>query len=336
MLDKVEIKLSGVLLTEFESYFIESDIYNAADAFRLELRQHSIEIKPGTRCEIFVNDTLEMTGIVDRISRDYDKGSINLTLEGRDLMGPVVDSCVEEFIDLENITLKTLAEYLLKKVPFINRKGIEYSKGHKAKDSEDRQMRAEPGDTVFEVLRRFALSRGLLFFSMPDGRMLFGKPTEKGDIEFHLICRESGESNNTMQGRMTEDISQRYSKVTVLGQRQGHDELSVDQVNILATATDKDFPFYKPFVTTMNHDAESPLRLAKLTLERQRFEGFVLEYTVSGHSQGGKNFTVNSLCRVEDEVLGVNGVYLIYARTFEGGRKGFTTRLRLGLPGVIQ
>ena len=49
--------------------------------------------------KVFVNDQLELTGIVDRRLRRFDKQGKKLVVEGRDLMGLIVDS-VEEVVNL--------------------------------------------------------------------------------------------------------------------------------------------------------------------------------------------------------------------------------------------
>jgi len=42
-------------------------------------------------------------------------------------------------------------------------------------------------------------------------------------------------------------------------------------------------------------------------------------------------------CKVHDEALGIDGVYLIYGRTFERSKQdGTFTSLKLGPPGLVQ
>ncbi len=67
-----------------------------------------------------------------------------------------------------------------------------------------------------------------------------------------------------------------------------------------------------------------------------RREGFALSYKVAGHAQGETNWMINELVQVTDEVTEVDGVFLVYGRTFGLTRQGAFTSLKLGLPGVIQ
>ncbi|MDR3631553.1 MAG: hypothetical protein P4L42_14620 [Desulfocapsaceae bacterium] len=353
--DNISLQIAGRRIERFLSYSIEADLYTADDAFSLELAKPEVEIKRGQRCELYVNGVLELTGIIDKGCRKYDKAGLTLRIEGRDLMGLLVDSCCEQFVTVEGKKLSELAQMLLATVPFINRKNITYQenivgklKGKKKTvdepmmgymDTPQKISQIEPGMTVFEVLKTYAASRGLMFFAMPDGTFVFGRPKAKGEPVFTLTCTKSGVGNNVLEGEEIDDISKRYSKVTVIGQQQGRDDMGMDatQITTQGVEEDKDFPFYKPFVSKDNNDSQSPSLHARFLMEQQRHHGYQLHYKVQGHSQNGKNWRINELCRVRDEVLGVDGVYLIYGRTMERSRQdGTVTRLKLGMPGLVQ
>src|SRR6185295_9652577 len=334
MSDKVELRVAGLKIENFKSYSITSSLYTAGDAFNMEFAQPEVRVSGGMRCEVYVNDALELTGIIDKDTRGGDKSGNTLRIEGRDLTGLLIDSCVEDFVDLDDISLQGLTKLLLKKVPFINRKNIVFAKGHAAAgdDESGTPPKLEPGETIFDALRKFALARGLLFFSYPDGTLVFGKPLSKGKAEFQLTRLKATDDTNVLKGECTNDLSKRFSKINVIGQQDGSDP---EDVNVEAVVSDPTFPFYKPLVLNMNHDGDSPARFGRMTLDRQRSEGFQLSYEVAGFSQQGKNWGINRMCNIEDDVTEVRGTYLIYGRTFEQNKEGGrTTKLHLGYPGV--
>ncbi|HRR39723.1 MAG TPA: hypothetical protein P5244_00680 [Syntrophales bacterium] len=353
MSDSILLQIGGQRIQNFLRYTIEADIYTADDAFSLELANPEIVVKNGQRCELYVNGVLELTGIVDKRQPGYSKAGVSLQIEGRDLGGLLVDSYCEEFIDVRGMTLKALAERLIRKVPFIKRKDIIYQenirgnlkkkKGRSAAlammDSAQNFVKIEPGQSIFEVLKTYAMSRGMMFFSLPDGTFVFGKPKDGGEPLFCLITRKKDTGqNNVLEGKLVDDISKRYSKITVVGQQQGTDGMGATEINTLSPPViDSTFPFYKPYVATDQNDSRSPKLHAQMLMERMKYEGFRLEYKVPGHSQGGINWRINEMCRVTDEVLGLDGDYLIYGRTFELSKEqGVITTLKLGLPGMVQ
>lgn len=79
-----------------------------------------------------------------------------------------------------------------------------------------------------------------------------------------------------------------------------------------------------------------------MLMEKHRFDGFKLQYKVARHSQEGRNWAINEMCHVTDEVLitdkgvSIAGDYLIYGREFEMSKRGSYTTLRLGYPGVAE
>ncbi|MDR2551459.1 MAG: hypothetical protein LBD10_14810 [Desulfobulbus sp.] len=351
--DNVTLEVGGRRIERFLSYEINADLYIADDVFSLEVARPEVVIAPGQKCELYVNGELELTGIVDRCSRRFDKQGLTYRIEGRDLMGLLVDSYCEEFVTIQGKKLSELAQMLLKKVPFINREKIVYQedvvgklKGKKKTvddpmvgymDTPQKIGQIEPGMTVFEVLKNYAASRGLMFWAKPDGTFVFGRPKLKGEPVYELTNLKSGRGNNVLDGEENNDISRRYSKVVVIGQQQGSDDLSGPAaINTRAEAVDAEFPFYKPYVATDNNDAQSPALHARFIMEQQRHEGYQLIYTVQGHGHRGRNWQINELCRVRDEDLGVDKVFLIYGRTFRRSKTGGTiTALKLGKPGVV-
>jgi prophage tail gpP-like protein len=339
MPDKISLLIGGKKVENFKSYSIEADLYTADDAFSLELSNPGTKISAGARCELYVNDRLVLTGIADMVDKGGDKSGTTLRLEGRDLMGLLVDSYCEEFIDLQGMTLKALTERLMKTVPYINRKAVQYQSGTlKRIDTARNHTKIEPGQTVFDVLKTYALSRGLMFFALENGTFVFGRPKTGGAPLYHLIRRKSDpRENNIESGNLSDNIARRYSKIVVTGQQQGADDIAPEDINTPpTTVTDPTFPFYKPYYETDQNDALSPMRHARMRLEQMKFEGFQLKYTVPFHSQNGEPWRINEICHVIDEDLDVDGDYLIYGRTFRLDKSGSYTELKLSYPGVVQ
>jgi prophage tail gpP-like protein len=347
--DTVYLLIDGKLIEHFISYNVMSDLFVAEDTFQLELANPEIFIEEGQECELYVNDRLELKGYIEVVDETSDKSGTKVIVEGKDFMGLLVSSYCEDFIKLENIELKALAERLLRKVPYINLNDIKYGKGDKDRAVELSQrkeefdyVQIEPGQTIFDVLKNYAMSRGMLFFNLPDGTFVFGQPVTAGEPEFTLIRRKSGKGNNIKGGGRKRDISRRYSRVKVIGQKQGSDSLTSTDLNVEGVYEDKDFPFYKPFVATTEYDGQDPIKYAKILAENQQFNGNQFTYTVRGHSQGTKNYQVNKVCHVIDETLvnkdgsTVDDNFLIYSRVFERSKEsGTTTTLKLSKLGVL-
>jgi len=354
MSDVVTLQIGNQRIENFTSYDIEADLYQAADTFKLELANPEAPIKAGMQCKLFINDQLELTGLIDKTAKKYDKNGTNLSVEGRDLMGLLVDSHAEKFGDVHGKTVKQLAEMLLPSIPIIQRSQIIYQENVVGKlkgkrktadnplvafmDTPQKFSHIEHGMTVFEVLAVYAASRGLMFFSLPDGTFVFGRPKISGTPLFKIITRRDGQGNNVISGEEVNDISRRYSKITVVSQVQGLNifEMDARKVNVKnKPIIDPDFPFYKPLVVKLNNDSQTPALYGRMLLEKQKHDGYSLAYTAPLHSQNGKNWAINELCTVNDEVLAVQRTMLIFNRRFRKTKQGSWTDIKLGPPGLV-
>lgn len=313
---------------------IESDLYVAGDLFEIKLPS-KMNVPASARCRVYINGQLEMDGLVDRVTRGYDKKSGAYSrVEGRDLMGILVDSYNEEFFDIEGMTIKAVANRLLKNVPYINRKEIVYANGADRLDAARKSTHIDPGSKVCETLQGIALSRGLLFYSLPDGRLVFGVPTGRTKNKFTIVNKDGINHSNVEEAHFVEDLSVRYSKIIAITQTQDEEP---GEANVSAVKADESFPFYKPCVVVLDEDETSPARVAAMHLDRQRFEGTNVQYTVKGLSQNGRNWTIDEICSIDDEVLGIKADMLIYNRTYRYSKtNGAYTDLQLSFPGAVK
>jgi|GEM_PF-419627 len=356
--DSIYLEVNGRQVRHFISYRVEADLYVADHAFSLEIGLPEFDISLGARCRLLVNDQEELTGIVDRRCKRTDKNGSRMTIEGRDLMGLVVDSYCEQFVTVEGKKLSELAHMLLKDIPFINSKRILYQKdlvgklktrrsrdasygleGIMGADGAERIAQIHPGMSKFQVLSMYAISRGQMFYMLPNGTFVFGRPLVGGDPEYEIVFNPEGLGNNVLMAEEDANISQRYSKVTVVGQQQADtlDGLDAGKVNISGTVTDPSFPFYKPFVQLSHNDSQTPKQHARLLMDKQRHDGYRLSYQVPRHSQNGRNFTINKVARVADTVHGVHGSFLVSGRSFQLDKSsGSTTLLKLSPLGLIE
>ncbi len=338
MSDNIELRIGGYKYTKYKSYRVESDLYEAADAFSFDVYPFGDFLpKAGMKCELFVNGALEFTGIIDRVGCGYESSGRFISIKGRDVMSLIVDSYCETFETIRNRNLIEVAEKLLKKIPYIS--SIEYDDAAKRRDASKPFIQIEPGQKIFDVLKDLSISRGLLFYASANGSLVFRKPRGKGRCVFN-IRRKDGEPNfDIIRGESVEDISSRYSRYIVLTQEQGSDEDDPIVINAKAIVEDDEFPFrdilVKPFVEAVFDDKVVPEKLAKLHLEKNRALSKTVFYQLKGHSQNVYNWAIDELVDVDDDELGIKSQLLVYSRTFSGSTSGQFTDLKLGTPGLI-
>jgi prophage tail gpP-like protein len=336
MPDKVELKINGCKIADWANYSIVSNLWEAAGSFSMTCSYRNVDVDRGDRCELWVNDTLEMTGIIDAKRKGYSKDGVYLNLSGRDLMGLVINAYCKDFVTMEGVTLYAASQKLLKDIPFINRKDIVYGDGAKSLDKAHAFKQIEPGQKVFDTLKDMSTARGLMFYCRPDGTFIFGKPKGRGRVALALKCIGGKNYSSILSAESEQDASQEYSEIRVLGQQQGSADAGPESINTTAVLKNPNAKIQQTYVEVVNEDDESPAKKARFILEHQQASAHTISYKVSGHSQNGINWSTDELCAIEDDVVDINGTYLIYSRTFTLSKEeGYTTELRLGVPGVI-
>lgn len=334
--DKVELRVQKFKIASFKHYSMDSSIYTADSMFSFQTYDPELEIVAGDRCEVWIGGVLVDTGIIDRRRKWYSKDDSGITFEGRNLMGLVVDSFCETFKTYKNKTVRAMAEELLKDIPFLSRKNIEYDPRAESADSALEYVQVEPGQRVFDVLRDIAISRGLAFYCRPNGTFVFRKPSGTGDTRFSLVHVQGKNRSRIEHAEDVRDISEQYSRVTVVGQQQGTSGGSASAINTKATEEYSGLPFRRPYVEVNNNDALTPKKRAKMLIEQMRYRGNAVTYSVGGHTQNGEPWAPDELCAVWDDRLEIHETLLVYSRAFSFDKdSGSHTDLTLGPKGVI-
>lgn len=339
MRDEIILLIDNKPFADFLSFTADSDLFQAADAWNAVISDDKNEIGVGQCVELYVNKSKELVGIVDRVkSRATKKGRV-LEISGRDLMGMLCNHDITEYgadVDLGGKTLGTIAKTVMRSIPFISPLlDIVYDGNAERIAVPYDTLKAEPGQSAFDLLKTVATGRGLHFWCREDGKFVFGKPIVSGPASYRFILSRSGASTNVLEGEKTADLNDAFSKVFVYGQS-GDD----DDSNVEATATlsvPGEFPFYRPKVVQVNTDKISPRFEAKRQINMSKAKMLRLSYIVPGFAQNGTVFRTNTIARVDDDINNVHGDHLVYGRTmnFTGKKDGMNTTVRLCLPGAL-
>lgn len=348
-MDKIELIFGSQnrRITNFLSYNIDADLYTPADQFELEFPVPDFEIQEASKCVLKVNGIIEHTGIVDNITETVSKtGGVSYKLTGRDLMGIIFDDFISEFIDLEQQTLKQVADRLLAGVPHIDRSRIVYQGGidqttadqisEDPNDPPQDILHLEPGQTKGDFLQQFAARRGQLFFMLPDGTFVFGRPLAKGEPIFEFLITKDSAKNNGLSLSRNRNSSKRYSDIIVLSDGQSFDD---SDPSGRADLEDPAAPLKKTLVALVSTDNKTVDQEARRLLEKQQRQALGVTLTAPGHSWQGRNYTINRFARVACDLLNPKldaNLLLTGRRLLMDKKGGIRTELRINTPGVAE
>lgn len=177
------------------------------------------------------------------------------------------------------------------------------------------------GDTAYNKISQLVKSRGYEILYQPNGTLYIGDLQKKrtaDKIIYEITNRQNGESNNVLSASKNEDISGRYSTVSIAAQAESYRwSASKTSVNEEAIAIDSTMPYKKYYAEQINDTEGSAENYAIRTREDQRIAGYEIMYEVYGHTaDNGELWDINRYVNVFDEMYEVYKSFVIYGRMF--------------------
>ncbi len=334
MPSNITLTVAGHTHNDWLRYSIDSDFFAPADAWQASLGITTASLPgwlvPWAEVQVRHDDTLIMTGRIDGIRRTIRKDGFELELTGRDLAAVLLD-CSAPLYVRRQATLPELCR--LCAAPL----GVTM---HDITPGElpYRRITVEPGMSAWDAIQQAAEGSGLWPWFTPDGILRIAAPdyTRPVDAELRLCAGTDAARNNVLTLAVEEDISRRYSEITVLGQSCG-DELEEARTTIRASARDSGAAYKRPCIVDAGScDTVAEARkLARKRLADGIFESLRISATVAGHvTSAGALWEPGMRVHVYAPPLAVERDMMLTRRTFRGGREGTFTDLQLKPWGV--
>lgn len=336
--DELELTIGGRTHKGWTQYEIDSDLMTPADAWRVRLAQPSIdlpaEVVEGAAVVVRMNGETVLKGILDEREIAVSAGQHELMMSGRDYAGVLLD-CSSPIFTRKDVTLSQIVANIVKPLGIVKIR----DEAHLGKLRE--KVNIEPGDSAWDSLRRAAEANGLWPWIEPDGTLVVGGPRYDLPVVATLVMRADGKGNNVLSLRERRSIVERYSEITVYGQRNssgsGAGE-SDPRNNIKGSKEDTGVKTYRPKIV-VDHEAVSE-DIAKARAEQIISESRVKSYTlvadVRGHrTADGLLWAPGQRVTLKSEPHGLDGVYFLMARRFTCDKaNGQRTQLTLKEDGV--
>lgn len=198
------------------------------------------------------------------------------------------------------------------------------------------------GDLVFEKINQLVKSQGFEILYQPNGTLYIGNLEKKrryDNIIYEINNNKTGPYNNVLSSSFIEDISGRYSTVSISSQAEGYryssNFPSVNEEKIAIDSTLEDKKYYAELINDTVGSAE---KYAIQKREDQRIEGYQVIYKVPGHvADNGNIWDINRFVNVFDDMHNINTGLVLYGRTFSFDKdSGTRTILRVSLERINQ
>lgn len=330
----VSILINGFAHSQWQSYDLESDLMTPADAWHVDIGLKANQlpdfIQPWADITVKVGNDTVLKGRIDEVSDSVDKHSHSLSLSGRDGAAILIDCSAPIFVSRQ----ATLAEIVAKVVRPL---GITNIKIYADSTRTREKINVEPGDKAWDVLQNVAEANGLWPWFAPDGTLIVGGPDYTKPPVATLVMKRDGKGNNAESIIRRRNVTNQYSKITVLGQTHGT-ETEQGKHALSSSWSDSGVSFNRPNIV-VDHECDNAAvakdRARKLVADGQ-LSSFDLSVKVKGHrTESGILWTPGQRVQVLSEPHGINDIYFLMARRFTGGRdQGTSTELTLKPDGI--
>lgn len=339
---------------------VNSDFLTPCDSFNLTAGadQKAIDIArdlaADSKVQILVGSEAILTGYVDEVDLEPERGGTSVRISGRDILGPVVDGHVDPRLQVgKETTIEELVSLVLSQwgLPYgilrQNNSAAALSRGAPRKEwSKSRHKRRDPikdvkprsGEGAFGYLSRILQHYGYWLYASAEGdSVVVAGPDYDHEPAFKLVRAGMGKleraqggcGNNIIKGSAKTSTTSMPSHVYV----RGADSSRGEKAKILVCVTFDKVRRFKPMYIEDQHatDAESAERIARLALAKKACDFFSYNCTVSGFRDSVKGgiYCVDGIAQIYDQACGVRGPMWIKSRTFTQSRSGSFTDLSL-------
>ena len=324
----VTLSINGVNHFGWEEIEIRRGIEQIAGSFRLKVSDKwagqptTRPINAGDACTVQVNGETVITGHVDDVSTELDAKNHSIEVTGRDATGDLVD-CSAAATDFKDQDLTRIALTLCQ--PFGI--GVATVTDVGAKLS---LFKAEPGETVFEVLEKAARYRGVLLMSDGLGGLII---TRAGTARIGTALVE-GKNILTATGHVS--WRDRFSSYKAISQQPDGESLNGTDASTApsSTATDDKIDRHRPLVIQPAEAADAAT--LKIIAEHEKNVRYGRSrkptITVQGWQHAGGVWHPNYLVPLTAPTLNAKATLLISTVTLTKSASGEHTKLELVRP----
>lgn len=374
---RLELFLDGSEVLLAERYQVKLGILTQPAAFSLTLgagsnlaRQQGLahenlpeliaKLQPNTRFELFLDDTLMMTGRLDGYSSSSPIGT--LTVQGRDRLAPLHDAFLLQEQSYKDDTYVALVRKVLDAVGLQSAQLLTSNDDNRRtltgkasritgslRDIETlrisdssagggaikKHIQSQLGERAYEFLRRHLDRAGLFLWCTANGDFVLSEPNPH-QAPLYRLQRTQGatlEFSDIVDHQYQNDTTQRFSEIHVY--TRGETKKAGRSATV-ATVRDTEMEgwgFQRPAVLRdVNADTAAKAEfMGRRKMAEARRQGWKLSYTVAGHTAGcplgGRvNWAPDTLIEVNDERLGIREeVFWIESVTFHGSPQATTT-----------
>lgn len=370
--DTITVRLPG-LGYEFKNVqrvSIDNQFLRPCSGFQLEIDDSDPIVTnelliPGARIDVLINGTIQLSGYIDSRSRRYSRGGSAIEVRGRDILGPLVDGCLDPKIQSQ--PGKTVLDVVSQIAKMF---GVTVANPGALSKPLPSKQRPKCGEGAYQYLERLLKHQGLHAWAAVDGSGLVVSAPDFDSPPLYSLSTtdvEDGRSETNYGDQPAcivavghggqKDVAKAALKCIVINELVGTDE-SGSPLPEVQTIIDrykgaKVLPM-RPSLQSMRgtfaalvarpvflfDDSSKTIseleKFARRAMAEHQKKALRVEYTIPGLSRGGQVWSVNTSVAIDDPRLGLNQTLWIESVRAEKSPGGTRTHLTLILPRTLE
>lgn len=353
----IELIVGGFVCTSWDSVSIDSDLEIPADSWSLTLFNTDAAVLPervqaGQIVALYHQGRPVLKGVLDRVQESVSRSGRRITLNGRDLAALLLDNSIKLEVQQQVSVFEAASRYFLADpvAKFFN----QAIRIHFPRSAElvERIIAVEPAESIWQFLSKAAEIMGQYIWVDAVGDIYIGNPFKQPQPPVPLLLLNmGGQSNNVLSAEYTEDATELYSEVVVMGQE------NQTQATFYATATDQTYgevytgqdltpsaadqpnppefvgrtqritptPRRKIILDSLADNPEQAAQRAEKLMQDGQLSAYSLHVTVAGWTcPTGQVWATGWTVRFESDVMAARaaGDWVVMGRTLELSRAG--------------
>lgn len=326
----ISITVNGYSYSGFKNVSINKNIAEFAHSFSISFIQNDEYEKPillQDLIEIFIDDNLVLTGIVEELQNTADSSGSTWTANGRSKTADLIDStAIRKTYKQKNFYL--LFKNILKDNGFSSFLVSLADKKTLLKKLDTDTIIDNMETKVYDVLDNITKKAQLLITTNTSGNIYL---TKEGDIRLNagLYFEKKSDRNNILSKQLSLETTERYNSIKIVSTFEDDDDNAITQIG---TAIDKEIRSTRKLVINekQNNKASNLTKIANWYLNVKKAKGSQYTCKVAGfYNQVGELYKENTRIELVDDYLSINGTFLIQAVNYNVNDNSCYTELTL-------
>ena len=320
------LEVDGVVYENFTGATVTTRLDTLSNTFSFGAIAENGNLLPfqkGQSCKVRIDNDLVLTGTIEVINVDYDSRSHNISIQGRDRTGDLLDSTIGTLSDVTPpISLKAIIEKVIANIET----DLTVSQTFDPGDFERTVsvLSGEKSQNAFKFIENLARQKQVLLTSDAAGNVVITRSEATAFTAGILQNVLNADDNNILSASFSDDDTGRYNRYVFASQlnplainNSGSTSVS-DIVLQEGAAVDPDIRKGRqlilvaenPFSTANNDDRalwEANIRKAR---------GRLYSVKVQDHRINGALWQINTLVNITDVWAGISGQMLLNAITY--------------------